>query len=176
MIFDNVLKESLDSAEKLKGVPKGKWEAEHAPFTYNIHKAISGMNVFFSLPSNEGVKSYMFMYANNKDAAEIHFAIEDGKGGYSTELTNIGNGLYVMSAVVEFSKIAIRTYNPKIIYIICKDDDESRKKSYLSISKRVSSENGYIITNVLKKEFSSEHSPIGKLSQVIVLERKNNGR
>ena len=40
MKYTNILNELLDSGEKFKVVPKIKYEAEHAPYTFYINKTI----------------------------------------------------------------------------------------------------------------------------------------
>ena len=115
MTYNTILNELLDSEDKLKAVPKGKYDAEHAPNTFYINRSISKMDVNFSLPTKEGVKNYLFRFSKKESESEIHFAIQNDDGSYSNDLTGLNNASEVLSAVVYFSKIAINVSGSLVV-------------------------------------------------------------
>lgn len=152
----NILNELLDSSDKMREVSKDEYSEE--AFTYafddDVYQVKDGISIVFSLPSKDGVKNYLFvMYYTGKikyTNYEIHFSIKNNEGKYVPDLSNLGNAPLVFGAIAKFVMVGIKKFNPDVLHIICKDSDESRKRVYRILSKRIP---GYTPFQETKKFF-----------------------
>lgn len=136
-----MLNELLDLSDKMHEVPKKKYSGKEFTYAFFPEYIQDGIYLEFSLPSKDGVKNYLFVmnFMGQKKYANygIHFSIKNDKGEFVPELSNLGNAPLVFGAIAKFAMIGIKKINPDVLHIICKDSDESRKRVYRILSKRI---------------------------------------